>query len=100
MQDTYENGLGLVDWIILFILMVSWELAKELVKLMVVEKLREKMRCPCRKPEKMRKVVYAVAGSKVLHKRKTSYHLKNTKKEINQVRICADCAGEETVEEE
>ena len=49
-QETYENGLGLVDWIVLFILMVSWEL-------MVVEKLREKIRCPCKKRKKERRVV-------------------------------------------
>ena len=67
---------------------------------MLVEKIREKIRCPCKKRKKERKVVYAIAGSRILHKRKSCYHLKNRKKDINKVMLCADCAGEETEVEE
>ena len=45
-------------------------------------------------------MVYAIAGSRTLHKKKGCYRLKNTRKEINKVMLCADCAGEETEVEE
>ena len=59
-------------------------MAKALVKLMLVEKIREKIRCPCKKRKTERKLAYAIAGSRILHTRKGCYHLKNTKKDITR----------------
>ena len=67
---------------------------------MVVEENWDTVFCPCRRNRYTKKVAYSTEGSKVLHKKKNSYHLRKTKTHIHAVNYREDCGGEETATED
>ena len=82
-----------------FVLARLLELTKELLKLMVVERIRDWCRESCRRRgRKTNEVLYTIGGR--LHKKKGCSHIKNTKKEIKKLMVCVDCVGALTDEEE
>lgn len=101
LQDTMNEGVTMTDVVMAILPPLAFEIIKEVIKTMLVEKIRGlPCWCPCRKRTRTRKRknMFAVAGSRVMHKKKECYHIKN--KESQAVKVCIDCAHCETEEEE
>ena len=103
-KDIAENGVSATDLILIMMVMVIWEIAKELVKLVLVEKIREgcgdmKMCCRSRKTGKKKTaIIYMIDLKAKAHKCKTCKALKNTTKEIKEIELCTKCETQEELD--
>ena len=104
MKDIAENGISATDMILLVMVMVIWEIAKELVKLVLVEKIREgcgdmKMCCRSRKTGKKKTaIIYMIDLKAKAHKCKTCDALKTSKKEIKEIELCTKCEKQDELD--
>ena len=84
-QEIVESRLDWPTLILFGVGVIIYEIVKGLVKLLVVEKIRDWV-CACcqrcKRQRKQRKVMHAVIGSKKLHKMKSCPDLKRAKKDV------------------
>ena len=101
-KDIAENGVSATDLILILMVMVIWEVVKELVKLVLVEKIRDGMRmlCRSRNTRKKKKVVYLLDAKTKAHTRRSCRALKNVTREVKEIELCEKCDFEELEEKE
>ena len=100
MQDIAANGISATDLIIIIIITTIWEILKELLKVMMVGKIRDscvdiKMCCCARKKKNMKKVVHMMDMKTKAHTRRSCRALKNVTREVKGIELCAKCDHEE-----
>ncbi len=107
-----EGSWSAVDVVLLVVAMLLYELTKEVLKAIVVEKIREAGGCKlCTKrraaTDKVvakrtgkRKVLHTTGQSAMLHKDRNCKQLRCARKEIKPQKLCLVCDGEETDHEE
>jgi hypothetical protein len=101
MKDIAENGISATDLVMILMVMVIWEVVKELVKLVLVEKIRDGMRMLCRSRKTGKKkttIIYMIDFKAKAHKCKTCDALKTTKKEIKEIELCTKCEKQDELD--
>ena len=97
-QYCRKNGFSLADLCVLLLVLLIYEVVKQLLVEMVVEKIRGRRCCGyCRKRQKA-KVVHLVGMDAKVHVKRTCYRLKNTKRPVRTLELCGSCADAELEE--
>ena len=98
-QEIVESGLDWPTLILFAVGIIIYEIVKELVKLLIVEKIRDWI-CACcrrcRRQRKQRKIMHGVIGGNKIHKVKDCPDLKRAKKDIKKYLVCGHCQDKDT----